>query len=451
MKRAAIVLTFIVCALATAQVHPTASDTVSRAEVVMAARQALEVASRNLGRWLTFVTIAVLVAAVLAVWRIWSLSRQVARLEDLRSSWETRFAGTADEVLRLKRKLADSDSRAGKLEADMAVLRPSDPDAATAQVAMVQSELVAVRERLDRAEEGLEAVADHTVAATQERAMADDLIKTAAEERAKVEGLVTAAVDERARVEGLVRTAVEAGAKVNGLVTAAADERVRVEGLVKTAAEERAKVKGLVTAVVGERARVEGLVESAVKAQAGAEAAAVRAEAIARRAAAVDLLRAGDEKLSQQQYPAAVHAYTLCLDSLEGSPSVEPGLRFHALHNRALANLRQREFSRVLADAAEIESVESDRSDDGEATRALGVARLLSGVARLWQGDVAQALKDFADATAKDAGARAVILQDDDIAAWVKVNPRRAAPVKQYIRELGREPRQPRHSSPADK
>jgi hypothetical protein len=389
MKRAAIVLTIIACALAAAQTHPTAPDTVSRAEVVLAAKQALEGASRNLGRWLTFVIVAVLVAAALAVWRIWSLSRHVARLEDLRSAWETRFAGTADEVLRLKRKLADSESRAGKLEADMAAMRPSEPDAATAQVAMVQSELVAVRERLDRAEEGLEAVADHTVAATQERAMVEDLIKTAVEERAKVEGLVTAAVDERARIEGLV--------------------------------------------------------ESAAKARAGAEAAAIRAEAVARRAAAVDLLRAGDQKLLQQQYPAAVHTYTLCLDSLEGGPADEPGLRFHALHNRALANLRQREFGKVLADAAEIESVGSARSDGGEATRALGASRLLSGVARLWQGDVARALKDFAGATAKDAGARAAILEDEDIAAWVKVNPKRAAPVKRYIRELGREPRRPRH------
>ena len=367
MKRAAIVLTIIACALAAAQTHPAAPDTVSRAEVVLAARQALEGASRNLGRWLTFVIVAVLVAAALAVWRTWSLSRQVARLQDLRSAWETRFAGTADEVLRLKRKLADSESRAGKLEADMAGLRPSEPDAAAAQVAMVRSELVAVRERLDRAEEGLEAVADHTVVTKQERAMVESLVSEAAEERVKVEDLVKAAVQARA----------------------------------------------------------------------AAEAGAVRAEAVARRAAAVDSLRAGDEKLAQQQYPAAVQAYTLCLESLEGSPSDEPGLRFHALHNRALANLRQREFGRVLADATEIESVGSER--------ALGASRLLSGVARLWQGDVAQALKDFADATAKDAGARAAILQDEDIAAWVKVNPKRAAPVKQYIRELGREPRQPRH------
>jgi len=381
MKRAAIVLIIVACALATAQTRPAAPDTVSRAEVVLAARQALEAASHNLGRWLTIVIIAVLVAATLALWRIWALSQQVARLEDLRSAWETRFAGTADEVLRLKRKLADSESRADRLEADIAVLRPSEPDAVTAQVAMVQSELVAVRERLDRAEENLEAVADHTVVTTQERAMVEELIKTAGDERARIDGLVTAAADERARVESLV--------------------------------------------------------ESAAKAQAAAEAGAVRAEAVARRATAVELLRAGDERLAHQQYPGAVQAYTLCLESLDGSPSDEPALRFHALHSRALANLRQREFGTVLAEAAEIETVGSER--------ALGASRLLSGVARLWQGEVARALEDFADATAKDAGARSAILQNDDIAAWVEVNPKRAAPVKQYIRELGREPRQPRH------
>jgi hypothetical protein len=353
MKRAAIVLTIIACALAATQTQAAAPDTVSRAEVVLAAKQALEGASRNLGRWLTFIIVAVLVAAALAVWRISALSRHVALLEDLRSAWETRFAGTADEVLRLKRKLADSESRTGKLEADMAAMRPSEPDAATAQVAMVQSELVAVRERLDRAEEGLEAVADHTVVTKQERAMVEDLVK------------------------------------------------------------------------------------AAVQAQAAADAAAVRTETAVRRAAAIDSLRAGDEQLAQRQYLAAVQAYTLCLEALEGSRSDETGLRFRALHNRALANLRQREFDTVLADAAEIGKVGTDQ--------ALGASRLLSGVARLWRGEVAHALKYFADAIAKDAGARVAILQDDDIAAWVKVNPKKAAPVKRYIRELGREPRRPRH------
>ncbi len=374
MKRAAVLLMVVVCALAAAQTRPADPDTVSRAEVVLAARQALETASRNLGRWLTTVIIAVLVAAMIAVWRIWALGRQVARLEDLRAAWETRFAGTADEVLRLKRKLADSESRADKLEADMAALHPAEPDAATAQVAMVQSELVAVRERLDRAEESLEAVADHTVVTKQERAMVENLVRTAAEERATAEDLV----------------------------------------------------------------------KTAVQAQGAAEAAAVRAEAVAKRAAALDSLRAGDDKLAQQQYPAAVQAYNLCLESLAGSPSDESGLRFHALHNRALANLRQREFGRVLADAAEIEGVASGRSSGDEATREQGAARLLAGVARLWQGDVAQALKDFAGAIGQDAAARAVILQDEDIAAWVKVNPKTAGSVKRFIRELSRKPKRPR-------
>ncbi len=362
MKRAAVLLLVVACALAVAQARPADPDTVSRAEVVLAARQALETASRNLGRWLTTVIIAVLVAAMIAVWRIWALGRQVARLEDLRAAWETRFAGTADEVLRLKRKLADSESRADKLEADMAVLHPPEPDAATAQVAMVQSELVAVRERLDRAEESLEAASDHTVAAKQDRAAVEDLVK------------------------------------------------------------------------------------AAVQAQGAAETAAVRAEAVARRTAAVDSLRAGDEKLAERQYPAAVQAYNLCLDLLTGSPSDESGLRFHALHNRALANLRQREFGKVLADAAEIEGLASVRADGGEDTRAPGAARLLAGVARLWQGNVARALKDLADAIGQDAAARAVILQDEDIAAWVKVNPKMAGPVKRFIREETRKSKQLRRS-----
>jgi septal ring factor EnvC (AmiA/AmiB activator) len=437
MKRAAIVLTIIVCALAAAQTHPAAPDTVSRAEVVLAAKQALDAASRNLGRWLTFVIIAVLVATVLAVWRIWALSRQVARLEDMRSAWETRFAGTADEVLRLKRKLADSESRAGKLETDMAALRPAEPEAATAQVAMVQSELVAVRERLDRAEASLEAVADHTVVTKQERAMVEELLKTASDERVRIEALVKSAVEERSQAEGLVKTAAEKIAKGERLVNAATEERTKVEGLVDAAARERAKVEGLVGSVARERARAEGLAAAAAKAQAEAEAAAARADGIARRAAAIDLLHGADEKLVQQQYPAAVQAYTLCLQSLEGGPSDEPKLRFHALHSRAIANLRQREFGAVLTDAGAIGRLATQE--------ARGASHLLAGVARLWQGDVTQALKDLAVAADKDPGARAIIPDDPDIAAWINVNPRKAGPLKQYIRELGREPKQRRH------
>ena len=379
MKRAAITLMLVVCTLAAAQTRPANPDTVSRAEVVLAARQALEAASRNLGHWLTIVIIAALFASALAVWRIWTLGRRLSRLEDMRAAWDTRFAGTTDEVLRLKRKLAEAESRADRLENDIAALRPAEPDAATAQVAMVQTELIALRERLDQAEEKLEAVADHTVAATQERGMVGDLLKTAVDERAKIEGLVTAAV--------------------------------------------------------GERARTEGLAESAAKAQAGAEAAAARVEAVAVRAAAVDSLRVGDDKLAQQQYPAAVQAYASCLESLGGSGSDDPVLRFRALHGRAVANLRQREFDAALADAAEIEVLASERAQ--------GAARLLSGVARLWQGAVPRALQDFAIAVERDAGARAVILRDEDIAAWVKMNPRKAIPVKRFIRELGRDPKGP--------
>jgi len=352
MKRTAVALMTLAVALALAAAQPSAPDTVSRAEVVLAARQALEAASHNLGRWLTIVVIAVLVAAAIAAWRIWTLARQLSRLEDLRAAWETRYAETADEVLRMKRKLAEAESIAGRLEADIAALRPARPDAATAQVAMVQSELVAVRERLDRAEEKLEAVADHTVVTKQDRAAVEELVKTAGQ------------------------------------------------------------------------------------AQVAAEAAAGRAESIMKRAAAADALRAGDENLARQQYPAAVLVYARCLEALASSGADDPEMRFQALHNRALANLRQHEFDAVLADAAELEQVASER------TR--GAARILAGVARLWQGAVAEATKDFADAVKRDSGARAVIAQDEDIAAWVKANPKKAGPVKRLVKALGKKPRKPR-------
>lgn len=357
MRRAVVGLLAAACACVAAQTRPASPDTVSRAEVVQAARQALEASSRSFGHWLTIVIIAVLCAAALVVWMLRALSQRLSRLEGLRAAWDARFAGTTDEVLRLKRKLAEDESRADRLEIDIASLRPTGPDAATDQVAMVQAELAALRERLDRTDEKLDAVADHTVVTKQERAAVEELVRTASE------------------------------------------------------------------------------------AQAAAAAAAVRAEGVAKRIAAIDSLRAADEKLAKRQYPAAVQAYALCLESLEASGAEDSGLRFHALHNRALANLRQREFDAVLADAAMIEGFASAGSGGVDAARALGAARLLAGVARLWQGAVPQALQDLAVAVERDEGARTALLQDEDIAAWVEVNSKKAGPVKRFIQDAARGPK----------
>jgi predicted nucleic acid-binding Zn-ribbon protein len=404
MKRAAIILMTVAVVLAAAQAKPAGIDTVSRAEVVLAARQALEAASRNLGRWLTIVVIVVLVAAAVAAWRVWTLGRRLSRLEDLRAAWETRFAETTDEVLRMKRKVAEAESMAERLEADIAALRPAGPEAATAQVAMVQSELVAVRERLDRTDEKLEAVADHTVVTKRDRAAVEELVKTAGRTAALV-----AAVDSRL---------------------------VAVRERLDRAEEKLEAVKDHTVVTKRDRAAVEELVKTAGQARIAAEAAATRAESIAARSAAADSLRVGNESLAQQSFPAAVQAYACCLEALKDSGTDDPELRFHAFHNRALANLRQREFDAVLADAAELENVASER--------ARGAARLLAGVARLGQGAVAQALKDLAAAVEGDAGARAVIVQDEDIAAWVKANPKKAAPVKRFIKSLDKKPEAPR-------
>ncbi len=418
MKCAVVVLLTIAVVLAAAQARLPAPDTVSRAEVVLAARQALEAASRNLGRWLTFVVIAVLVAAALAAWRLWTLARQVARLEDLRAAWETRFAETADEVLRMKRKLAEAESMAGRLEADIAALRPVGAEAATAQVAMVQSALVAVRERLDRTEEKLEAVADHTVVTKRDRAAVEELVKTAGQARVAAEAAA-------ARAE---RTAA--------LAAAADSQLAAVRERLDRAEEKLEAVKDHAVVTKRDRAAVEELVKTAGQARVAAEAAAARAERTAALAAAADSLRVGNESLARQHFPAAAQDYARCLKALKDSGTDDPEMRFQALHSRAIANLRQREFDAVLADAAELQKVASERAQ--------GAARLLAGVARLGQGDVAQALKDFADAVEADAGARAVIVQDEDIAAWVKANSKKAGPVKRFIKALDKQPTKPR-------
>ncbi len=411
IKRTVVILMTVAVVLAAAQVRPAGPDTVSRAEVVLAAKQALAAASHNLSRWLTIIIIAVLLVAVVAAWRMWSLAVRLARVEDLRAAWETRFAETADEVLRMKRKLAEAENKAGRLEDDIAALRPVGAEAATAQVAMVQSELVAVRERLDRAEEKLEAVADHTAVTKRERAAVEELVKTAGQARVAAEAAAASAQ----------RTAAQAVAAVN--------ERL------DRAEEKLEAVKDHTAVTKRERAAVEELVKTAGQARVAAEAAATRAERTAALAAAADSLRTGDENLAQHLYPASVQAYARCLEALATSGTDDPELQFHALHNRALANLRQREFDAVLSDAAALEKVASER--------ARGASRLLTGVTRLWQGAVAQALKDLAAAVETDPGARAVVAQDEDIAAWVKANPKKAGPVKRFIKTLGKKPKKP--------
>ncbi|HTW92410.1 MAG TPA: hypothetical protein VMH22_11975 [bacterium] len=391
-------------------------DTFPRADVVAAAKQALDAANRSFGHWLTMIIIAVLFAAVLVAWRIWALGRRLARVDELRAAWDTRFAGTTDEVLRLKRKLADDESRAERLEIDIASLRPDGPDAVKDQVAAVQSELAALRERLDRAEEKLDAFADHTVVTQQERAAVEELVRTAGRSQDAVEGLVKSAGQSQAAIEKMVRTA--------GQSEAAAEKMARTAGQSQTAVEKMARAAG--------------------QAQAAAEAAADRAEAIVKRAAARDSLRAADEKLAKREYPAAVRAYSLCLEALEGSGVEDAGLRFHAFHNRALANLRQREFDAVLTDAATIEAFASADAGDVDAARAQGAAKLLAGVARLWQGKVPQALQDLTAAVERDEGARAALQQDEDIAAWMEVNTKKAAPVKRFIRAAAKGPKVPK-------
>jgi len=275
IKRTVVILMTVAVVLAAAQVRPAGPDTVSRAEVVLAAKQALAAASHNLSRWLTIIIIAVLLVAVVAAWRMWSLAVRLARVEDLRAAWETRFAETADEVLRMKRKLAEAENKAGRLEDDIAALRPVGAEAATAQVAMVQSELVAVRERLDRAEEKLEAVADHTVVTKQDRAAVEELVKTAGQARVAAEAAAASAQ----------RTAAQAVAAVN--------ERL------DRAEEKLEAVKDHTAVTKRERSAVEELVKTAGQARVAAEAAATRAERTAALAAAADSLRTGDENLAQ--------------------------------------------------------------------------------------------------------------------------------------------------------
>jgi len=84
--RAAVLLMVVACTLAAAQTRPP-TRTRRRGRSRAGGEAGAGRRQPEPRRWLTTIIIVVLFASALAVWRIWSLGRKVARLEDLRAAW----------------------------------------------------------------------------------------------------------------------------------------------------------------------------------------------------------------------------------------------------------------------------------------------------------------------------------------------------------------------------
>jgi tetratricopeptide (TPR) repeat protein len=136
----------------------------------------------------------------------------------------------------------------------------------------------------------------------------------------------------------------------------------------------------------------------------------------------------GDERFGAGDYAGALDAYTSWLGAKHAD--ADPTVLFRVRHNRAVANLRLGRLMDALNDAAELEPLA-----DAE-PKARGAARLLAGVVHLNQGLVDEALLDFAAAMRVDPGARDVLAADEDIMAWMEVNPKAALRVKKALGRL---------------
>jgi len=82
-----------------------------------AAVRALEITNRTLNRWFVLVIIAVVVAIIVAAWRIWVYGTRLSEVDGLRAAWDKRFSDLSDELLRTKRKVTEYDSAMGDTRA----------------------------------------------------------------------------------------------------------------------------------------------------------------------------------------------------------------------------------------------------------------------------------------------------------------------------------------------
>jgi tetratricopeptide (TPR) repeat protein len=345
----------VVLAVPAAPAGAQAGDSVARA-----GSPGAEVTSRVLSRWLTVVILALALVIVVTVWQVWNFSRRRAELDAVRVVLEKRLSELTDEILRLKRRQADTEGIASRLEVDVASVRPGGT--ADTELARLAGEVMRLTKRLEHVAVDVQVVTDRTVGPS------DSALREIA---------ATAKTVDAARI--------------------------------------------------------------------AAEEAASRAEKALALSQVDALLHAGDEALAHKEYSPAVESYSRCAQTLQLYASDNPKVLFHALHNRAVANLRLGQFDAVLTDAVEL----AGRA--GEDAKAAGAARLLSAVARLGQGMVDEAIAEFARAVKVDPGARAVIAGDEDIAAWLDANPRLARAVRRQLMKLAAPRRKVKPQAPSRK
>ncbi|MBM3322087.1 hypothetical protein FJY69_01200 [candidate division WOR-3 bacterium] len=115
-----------------------------------AALRALDVTNRNLSRWFLVVIVVLILAVLVAVWRIWVYGSRLSEIENVRAVWDKRFNDLSDELLRAKRKTTENEQALAQARAEIAALRNGPHSGPTeADISRLENDLAVARQRLD--------------------------------------------------------------------------------------------------------------------------------------------------------------------------------------------------------------------------------------------------------------------------------------------------------------
>ncbi len=115
-----------------------------------AALRALDLTNRNLSRWFVVVIVVLILAGLLAAWRIWVYGSRLSEIENVRAVWDKRFNDLSDELLRVKRKVTETEQSVTGARAEIAALRNGPHVGPTeADISRLDNDLVVARQRLD--------------------------------------------------------------------------------------------------------------------------------------------------------------------------------------------------------------------------------------------------------------------------------------------------------------
>ncbi len=115
-----------------------------------AALKALDITNRNLSRWFLVVIVVLILAVLVAAWRIWVYGSRLSEIENVRAVWDKRFNDLSDELLRAKRKTTENEQALAQARAEIAALRNAPHAGPTeADISRLENDLVVARQRLD--------------------------------------------------------------------------------------------------------------------------------------------------------------------------------------------------------------------------------------------------------------------------------------------------------------